>query len=249
MALIARPSVCVVGAGAMGSLFGGLLAEGGLKVTLVDKWPQHVANVQQQGGLRMVGHGGDRLIPCSAAEDPGKVGPQDVVFFQCKSAHTEEAIKAAKPLFHDNTVAISFQNGLGNEEVIADTIGAENVLGGLTAQGASIEGPGVVRNHAELPSWIGEMSGQQSERVTHLAKVFSEHGLPTEVSGDIRKQIWMKLFANVAVSPMSSLTDMTHREYFGVEGAEDLAFALVDEALQVARAEGLTIGDDEAMIR
>ena len=80
-----------------------------------------------------------------------------------------------------------------------EQLGAKHVLGGLTAQGANIEGPGVVRNHAELPSWIGEMDGKPSARVEHLCEVFTAHGLPTEMSGDIRKQIWLKLFANVAV--------------------------------------------------
>ena len=76
---------------------------------------------------------------------------------QCKAASTTAAVRNALDagLFRDDTVAISFQNGLGNEETIAAVLGAERVLGGVTAQGASIEGPGCIRTYADLPSQIG----------------------------------------------------------------------------------------------
>ena len=79
-----NPKVAIVGAGAMGSLFGGLLAEGGLDVTLVDIWQEHVDAINATG-LKMVGHGGERLIPVKATSDPSTIDSVDVVFFQCKA--------------------------------------------------------------------------------------------------------------------------------------------------------------------
>lgn len=133
----------------------------------------------------MVGHGGDRTIPIKAATTTSGLPIADVIFVQCKATHSEPAVAAAKNIVGNETVLISFQNGLGNEELLASIVGADKVLGGLTAQSASIEAPGVVRNYAELPSYIGEMTGDASARTADLAALFTEHGLPTTPSADI----------------------------------------------------------------
>ncbi len=165
--MTAQPqTVAVLGAGAMGSLFGGLLAEGGLAVTLVDVWQDHVDRINRDG-LAIVGYGGDRTVPVSATTDATTVVAADVVLVQTKALHTREAVGAAAALFRDGAVAISFQNGLGNEDVIAEVIGRDKVLGGVTAQGANIEGPGVVRNHGDLPSQIGELDGALQAALGH----------------------------------------------------------------------------------
>ena len=137
--------VVVLGAGAMGSLFGGLVAEGGLDVTLVDPWQEHIDNVRKNG-LKIVGFGGDRHIPLGATTDPSEIESADLVFVQCKANFNAAAARSVRHLFgaQASSVAISFQNGLGNEEELAEYFGIDNVLGGLTAQGANIESPGVV---------------------------------------------------------------------------------------------------------
>jgi 2-dehydropantoate 2-reductase len=84
-----NPKVVVIGAGAMGGLFGGLLAEGGLDVTLVDTWGDHISTIASKG-LRIVGVGGNRAIPIKATGDVGTVKAADVVLFQCKSFANEE---------------------------------------------------------------------------------------------------------------------------------------------------------------
>ena len=238
---IAMPRVAVVGAGAMGSLFGGLLAEGGLHVTLVDIWREHVEAINANG-LRMVGHGGDRVIPVRATSDPSTIHGADVVFFQCKAISNGDAARSVKHLFdNDRTIAISFQNGLGNEEEIAGILGEDKVLGGLTAQGANIEAPGVVRNHAELPSFIGEMTGGVSDRTRTLAAAFSAHGLPTEASENIRHDIWKKLMANIGVSGTSAAPNLTLGGIVRVPELKAIAYRAIDEALAVAKAENVDL--------
>ena len=242
----ARPRVVVVGAGAMGSLFGGLLTEGGLDVTLVDIWREHVDAINANG-LKMVGHGGDRIIPATATSDPSTIDGADVAFFQCKAIYNADAAASVKHLFdNDRTVAISFQNGLGNEEEIERILGAGKVLGGLTAQGANIEAPGVVRNHAELPSFIGEMKGGVSGRTRALAAAFSAHGLPTEASENIRHDIWKKLMANIGVSGTSAAPNLTLGGIVQVPELEAIAYRAIDEALAVAKAENIELDPDGA---
>ena len=239
--------VVVLGAGAMGSLFGGLVAEGGLTVTLVDPWREHIDAIRK-GGLRMVGHGGDRRIPVAATTDPGSVRSADIVFVQCKANFNGEAAASVRHLFAGggDTVAISFQNGLGNEEELAGIFGGDRVLGGLTAQGANIESPGVVRNHANLPSYIGEMQGGVSERTRSIANILTDANLPTEASENIRKDIWRKLMANIAISAVSGITGLNIGQIFNRHMADDVAYAALEEAIVVAGACGIELSSGEA---
>lgn len=235
----------VLGAGAMGSFFGGLLSENGLNVVLIDVWQEHVDTINSKG-LRIVGVGGDRQVKVGASSSPATESQVDIVFVQCKAAHTREAINGARNMFGKDTVFISFQNGLGNEELVAELMGDGSVLGGLTAQGANIEGPGHIRAHTSLSTWIGEMDGQDSPRVRQLCALFTDHGLPCEASMEIKKQIWCKLLYNLAVSPMSTLTDLSLREVFETPGSRVVADLLVKEGLAVAAAEGVDIPAEEA---
>ena len=237
--------VVVVGAGAMGCLFGGLLKEGGLNVTLVDVWREHVDAIHRDG-LRILGYGGDRSIPVRAALSAEGLPPADVVLVQCKAHHTRAAVGASLTLFGEETVAISFQNGLGNEKVIGEVVGMERVLGGLTAQGASVESPGVIRNYSELPSYIGEMGGGSSERALRVAEAFTAAGLPTHESEDIRREIWKKLMANLSLSPASALADLSLDDVVAVPELRDVLFEAVDEAAAVARASGINLENEEA---
>ncbi|HXF55116.1 MAG TPA: 2-dehydropantoate 2-reductase [Hyphomicrobiaceae bacterium] len=240
-----HPQVAVIGAGAMGGLFGGLLAEGGLDVTLVDPWSEHVSAINARG-LRIVGVGGDRNIPIKATDDASTITSADVVLFQCKTFANEAAARSVKHLFNGGTVAISFQNGLGNEETLGRILGAENVLGGLTAQAGLVEGPGVVRNFGDLPTVIGEMSGGLSDRARSLADAFTRHGLPTTASANIKRDKWKKLLGNVALGAVSAVTDLRSFEIMRVPELQEIVFRAVDEAAAVAKAEGVALDGREA---
>lgn len=188
------PKIAVLGAGAMGCLFGGLLAENGLEVTLIDKWEEHIEAINKDG-LKLTGVGGDRTLKnVAATSDIASLGPHDVVIVQCKAPATREAVESARHLFHEDTVAVSFQNGLGNEDVIAEVLGSSGkVFGGQTLQGAHVEGPGQVHVHTDLASYIGEWGGGSSDRCGRLARILTEHGVPCHEDPDMKKRIWMKV--------------------------------------------------------
>jgi 2-dehydropantoate 2-reductase len=239
------PKVVVVGAGAMGGLFGGLLAEGGLDITLVDAWPEHVARIREKG-IRIVGVGGDRDIKVKATTEATEIKSADVVLFQCKAFANEAAAKSVKHLFDGDTVAITFQNGLGNEQTLAGVLGESNVVGGLTAQAGLAEGPGVVRNFGDLPTYIGEMKGGLSERTVAIAKAFTAHGLPVTASADIKREKWKKLLGNVALGAISAVTDLRSVEIMRIPELQEIVFRAVDEAAAVAKAEGVALDVAEA---
>ena len=235
-----KPRIAVVGVGARGCRFGGLLAEGGLEVSLIDVWQEHMDRINRDG-LRMLGYGGDRWIPVRATTAPERLEAVDMLFVQCKAPYTQDAVRRALPLFHDATVAVSFQNGLGNEENIAEVTGADRVLGGVTAQGAAIEGPGVVRNFGNLPTFIGERAGGLSERVGRCAAALDGAGLQTSASADIRQAIWKKLLANIAISPTSAIANLTIKEVFALPELKETALEALEEAAVVGRAEGVEL--------
>lgn len=240
-----KPKIVVNGAGAMGGLFGGLLAEGGLDVTLVDTWPDHIAAIKANG-LKIVGVGGDRAVPVKATADASEIRDADIVLFQCKAFANEAAARGVKHLFKGKTVAITFQNGLGNEETLGRILGDENVIGGLTAQAGLVEGPGVVRNFGDLPTTIGEMKGGVSERTAAIAKAFTQHGLPTKASAEIKRDKWKKLLGNVALGAISAVTDFRSVEIMRVPELKEIVFRTVDEAAAVAKAEGVALDVAEA---
>jgi 2-dehydropantoate 2-reductase len=252
-----EPKIAVVGAGAMGCLFGGLLSEGGLDVTLIDVRQDQVDAINRDG-LKIVGYGGNRSIHVPATTDPGTVGVADVVLVHTKAYDTVAAIEGARPVIGDETVLISFQNGLGNEETIAGIVGEQKVLGGLTAQGAVPEGLGVVRNYSDLPSYVGELFGGElfggerfggdgavTDRVQRIADAFSAAGLDTHASADIRRDIWKKLLGNIGLSAASGATDLSSAEMAAIPELRATIDRAVEEAAAVARADGVDIGDTE----
>src|SRR4030095_16899755 len=135
---------------------------------LVDAWPEHIAAIRKDG-LRIVGVGGERALKVSATTGAAESKSADVVLFQCKAFANETAARSVRHLFGGATVAITFQNGLGNEQTLGGILGAEKVLGGLAAQAGLAEAPGVVRNFGALPTYIGEMAGGLSDRAAAIA--------------------------------------------------------------------------------
>jgi 2-dehydropantoate 2-reductase len=239
-----RPKVVIVGGGAMGSLFGGLLAEGGLDVTLIDIWKEHVDAINRHG-LKIVGHGGERTVPIAAMIDPRSLTAADVVLFQCKAFANEAAAQSVRHLIKGSTVVISFQNGLGNDETLGRILGEEHVLGGLTAQGAVVVGPGVIRNFGDLPSYIGELGGGLSERAVAIAEAFTKHRLPTHASANIKKEKWQKLLGNAALGAASAATDMTSAEMVAVPELREVILRALEETAAVARACGVELADSD----
>ena len=242
--------VVVLGAGAMGCLFGGLMAEKGLDVTLIDVWKEHVDAINSKG-LKMDGHGGDRYIKIKATTDPSTLKPVDAIIIMCKATALEKALTNAKNIIGDKTMLMSFQNGIGHEAIMQKIAGKEKVLGGTTTQASNVLGPGHIKNHAALPSWIGEYEGGMSDRVKDLAETFTAHNLETIAVPDIKKRKWMKLFALTAIGPLSSIFDLHHTDLYisnkNQEVSRELGKKIILETREVAKADGVDVTEDECL--
>ena len=242
--------VAVLGAGAMGCLFGGLLAENGLDVVLIDVWKEHVKEINSKG-LKMMGHGGDRIIKIKATTEPQKLNEVDAIIVMCKATALKTALTNAKNIIGDKTMLMSFQNGIGHEEIMQEIAGKEKVLGGSTTQAASVQGPGIIQNYASLPSWIGEYDGGASERVKDLAETFTAYGLETLTEENIKKRKWMKLFALTAIGPLSAIFDLHHTDLYisnkNQVMSRKLGKDIILETRNVAKADGVDVTEDECL--
>ena len=234
----------------MGGLFGGLMAEKGLDVTLIDVWKEHVDAINSKG-LKMDGHGGDRYIKIKATTDPSTLKPVDAIIIMCKATALEKALTNAKNIIGDKTMLMSFQNGIGHEAIMQKIAGKEKVLGGTTTQASNVLGPGHIKNHAALPSWIGEYEGGMSDRVKDLAETFTAHNLETIAVPDIKKRKWMKLFALTAIGPLSSIFDLHHTDLYisnkNQEVSRELGKKIILETREVAKADGVDVTEDECL--
>ena len=242
--------VAVLGAGAMGCLFGGLMAEKGLDVVLIDVWKDHVDAINKNG-LKMDGHGGDRFIKIKATNNPSTLKPVDAIIIMCKATALKTALTNAKNIIGDQTMLMSFQNGIGHEAIMQEIAGKDKVLGGTTTQASNIVGPGHIKNHGSLPSWIGEYEGGMSDRVSDLAETFTAHNLETIAVTDIKKRKWMKLFALTAIGPLSSVFDLHHTDLYitnkNQKVSRNLGKQIILETRAVAKADGVDVTEDECL--
>jgi 2-dehydropantoate 2-reductase len=230
----------IMGAGAMGGLFGGLLAFSGEEVWLVDVQKEQV-DVIRSVGLTL--EEGDKLqiIGVNATRDVASLGKADLVIFFVKTYHTEQAVSDALTLEKEDTIFLTLQNGLGNEEILCKRINREKVMLGVTGQGATFLGPGHVRHAGRGKTFIGELDQGVSDRAVQVAKMFREADIDTEVSANIHDLIWDKLLVNVGINALTALTELKNGQLLDYPETLRIMEALVSEAAEVARQKGIRI--------
>jgi 2-dehydropantoate 2-reductase len=169
----------------------------------------------------------------------------------CKATALKTALTNSKNIIGDNTMLMSFQNGIGHEAIMQEIAGKNKVLGGTTTQASNIVGPGHIKNHGSLPSWIGEYEGGMSDRVSDLAETFTAHNLETIAVADIKKRKWMKLFALTAIGPLSSVFNLHHTDLYitnkNQKVSRSLGKQIILETRAVAKADGVDVTEDECL--
>jgi len=233
--------IAVVGAGAMGSLFGGLLAASGEEVTLVDVWREHVESINAEG-LRIGGHEGSRTIRVNATTDPSSVGTVDLIILFVKSYDTIKATRDALPMVSEGTVFLSLQNGLGNIEKISEAAGSGRVIPGTTAHGCTLIGPGEIVHAGRGPTIIGEPNGRVTERARDIRDALEGAGFETEISGNINGALWSKVLVNVGINPLTALKGLRNGELLDDPEIKETMRRAVEEAIEVAEGLGIDLG-------
>ncbi|MCL6563938.1 MAG: 2-dehydropantoate 2-reductase [Firmicutes bacterium] len=237
------PTVVVLGAGAIGGLFAGHLGAVA-PVWVVDPWAEHVAAIQA-AGLQLETREGTRQVPVQAATNGAAVAgtPVDLVVVAVKSTVTREAVAGLAPHLGGRPVWLSVQNGLGNEEVIAELTGGP-VLQGVTLNAATVLAPGRVRQELRGPTWFGPHTAITVEEARWVEELFGQAGMEVYLEADPRGAVWTKLLFNAGINPITALTRLPSARLVELEETRALIAAVIREGMAVAEALGVTLKED-----
>jgi 2-dehydropantoate 2-reductase len=236
--------IVVVGAGAMGGSYGGLLALQGHEVALIDTWEAHVAAINRDG-LKVSGVRGEHVIPLRAATGPEGMGPADLVICFVDSNNTAQAAATAAEVLAPEGFAITFQNGIGNVEALQAVLGRERVLGGSSMCSAAMRGPGhAVLTHHQ-PTSLGELDGRETARAVALAEALREAGFETKLVPDAMGVIWTKFALNCSINAICATTGLRLGEVARLPELDAFQSRIIDEVLEVCARKGVRLTDPD----
>jgi 2-dehydropantoate 2-reductase len=241
--------VCVVGCGAVGSIFAAHLAKRGeAEVYAYDVSKDHVEAIRKKG-LRLSG-AADFIAPVHATTNAKEIPICDFGIVATKSTHTRGAIEQTAHIFNESSAVCSVQNGVGNEEIIAERV--RYVIRGTTFPAGHIVEPGHVGYDIVGDTWIGpfEPTNTPMDRVTSLAQLLNRAGLNVIALDDARGAQWTKLIFNASTNPVGALTLLHHGAATRLPATGDLFNALIAEGEAVAKAMGIQLhGDPRVMVQ
>jgi 2-dehydropantoate 2-reductase len=234
----------VVGPGALGCLFAGLLALNGHDVRLLGRRPEQ-AEALNRDGVTVERDGEARRATVRAGTDPPALGPVDLAIVLVKATDTGAAAPSLPALLGPDAPAVSLQNGLGNVDALVAVLGPERVLGGVSSQGATMLGVGHVRHAGFGPTSLAEAAGGLTERAQRIAAMLNAAGLNARAYADAAPLIWGKLIANAAINGLGALLNCQNGHTVERPAAHELFISLASEAGAVANALGVTLPFDD----
>ncbi|WP_022726882.1 ketopantoate reductase family protein [Fodinicurvata sediminis] len=237
--------IAILGAGAMGSIYGALLARNGNDIWLIDRWAEHMDAVRNSG-LRVSGATGNWIAHPQATTTTAEVGPCDLVIVATKTRDLASALEVIDPLLDDDTAVLCVQNGLNAPRIAEEMVGRDRVLLGIAGGfGASIPAPGYV----DHTGWeIVRVAARNSEKFAlaqKVAEVWRDADFNAEAAPDADHMIWTKLVCNSAYSAVCCVTGLLIGEVAEDPHARQISAACAEEAWQVAQASGVKLDFDD----
>ena len=229
----------ILGAGAMGSVFGAKLAMRGHSVELLTRSPEHPEAIRRQGGLRCRFDGQEAVVPLNA-EQVEQAHEAEVVLLFTKTHQLEPALQQLPPALRGAWM-VTLQNGLGNGEKVAHYAGLERTVEGVSLVPAEYLGPGAVASSGSAETWMYAASGKAEPLVEQVGQDLTEAGLKTTVTPEVGKFIWQKACFNIAMNALCGLTQGSPGMLEHFSDGKALAHEIADEALQVARVAGISV--------
>lgn len=231
----------IIGSGAIGGMAGAFMLLANRDVTFVDQWPEHIDAINDLG-LTIDGIKGRSVLPARAIHIDDLNEEIDVAFVAVKSQHTEEAIRKLQPNLGPNSIVVSLQNGF-NAFKIGELIGTENVLGTVPDYTAALVAPGFLEYTVEGPVYVGELTGDETERVREVQGLLS-HVAPTNITSNIVGRIWTKQ-CYMSQIVMSALVDASFQEVMTSNRNRLLGVSLVRESVGLADRAQVTLEEDQ----
>lgn len=243
----------IVGAGAMGCVYGGRLALAGHDVTLLDVRTDHVARINERGLELRSPDGSSQLVPIAATTDPSSLAAVDVQLYLCKGFATADAARGMAHALVEDGWAVSVQNGLGNERILAEVFEVHRVVPGTTTVGAmsdepgtTLMSPGTAEGRSLTHLGPPDGAGKVPAGVLAMAEALTSAGLPARADVDAEIVIWTKLAMAVSMGPLTAILRRTVQDVVDDEHALGVWRDMFDEVVAVAGAEGVDL-DVEAL--
>jgi 2-dehydropantoate 2-reductase len=239
-----RPRIAVIGAGAVGSYYGGRLAQGGHDVHFLLRSD---FDAVKRHGLSIKSWVGDFELPASRLNfyrDPREMPAADWVIVTLKTTHNDQFEALISPILKPETAILTVQNGLGNEERLAALFGGERVLGGMAFTCINRVTPGRIEHIAHGQIRLGHFNGGPGERASHIAAIFNDCKVACDVLADLRYGRWEKLEWNVPFNGLSTVLDQTTDLLLATPEGQGLVRRIMAEVIASARACGVPLGDD-----
>lgn len=239
--------VGVMGSGGVGGFFGAKLAQAGCDVNFVAR-DAHLAAIREHG-LKIENEQLRDIVLTNAAatDDPAEIGLVDIVLFAVKLWDTAEAAALIEPMVGPNTGVVSLQNGVLKDDVLRGIFSAESVMGGVGYVASAIARPGVIGQTGDFQRVvIGEYDGAPSARAEELVAAFHRSGLDAELSIDIRRSLWEKFVFLVGLSAVTATVRVPIGKIRTNSAARDFLYRIMQEAVTVGRAHGVSLPEDYA---
>ncbi len=233
--------VAVMGAGAVGCYFGGMLARAGHEVVLIAR-PQHVEAIARDG-LRMETTSFEEQVRLAASSEPSAVHGAELVLFCVKSLDTESAGALMRPHLAPDALVLCLQNGVDNAERLRSVLTGTAVAAAVVYVATEMASPGHVKHHGRGELVI-EPAISRSISSEAVAQALIAAGVPTEISGNVRGALWAKLILNCAYNAVSAIAQLPYGRAVAGEGIRDVMRDVVAECLAVAQAEGVQVAGD-----
>ena len=236
--------VVIMGSGALGSLYGGLIQlTDRASVTLVAR-PRHVEAIRERG-LRIKGVLGKHLIDIKAVSNPRKIKHADLVFITTKSYDTRKAAQELKHLVDGDTYFVCLQNGIGTEELVSHELNTRKILRATSCMGAMMAGDGEVMVTGTGITEVGTHYEENFEAVDYVVRLLRDASFEASSSEDIESVVWTKTIVNCGINPVGALTGLTNGEVYKDRDLRTLVINLVEEAARVAEALDIELNTDD----
>ncbi len=232
--------VLILGAGAMGCLYGAALHRAGCEVVLVDVSQPHVDAINAHG-LELETRAGVEHLPIPARRPEEVSEPVDLVVVFTKTFHTDQALSGIRAAIGPSTWLLSLQNGLGNDRRLAEHAAEDRILIGSSSMPSDLVGPGKVRSHGEGGSKLYPAFGGDPAFARQVCDLLGQGGLPAELEPQIHAAIWSKAIFNATMNPLCALTRRTPGFLGAHPESRAMITAAVDEGVAVANASGIAV--------
>lgn len=246
MTSVSPPRVAVVGAGAVGGYFGGMLARAGADVTLIGR-PMHV-EVWNRDGLFVDSVNFQERIRVAASTDVAASADADLVLFSVKSLDTVETARQLARFVRSDASIVSLQNGVDNVDRIR-TAAALDPIAAVVYVASSMPAPGYIKHAGRGDLLIGDLPGRagppRQAAIARVSSLFEAAGVSCRISPDIQADLWTKLITNVGLNGISAVVHSTYGDVVTIPESRETIRLLVNECVAVARASGVSLPDND----